>query len=149
MKSYEELNKVFGIVPAEVVEIKSDIIKEPIPESEGESKDIQSDYDLARSTLRNLIEKGEEALDDMMAVAKGSEHPRAFEVTSTLVNTIASAAKDLMSLQKTMKEIKKPAAGEEAPKSITNNHIVFQGSTKDLIRQVMDVKSDKNKTIDI
>ena len=148
MKSHDELNKVFGIVPAEIVEIKSDIIKDPIPESEGE-KDVQSDYDLARNTLRNLIEKGEEALDDMMTVAKGSEHPRAFEVTSTLINTIGGAAKDLMSLQKTMKDIKKPAAGEEAPKSITNNHIVFQGSTKDLIKQFMEVKSDKNKTIDI
>lgn len=147
MKSTDELNKVFGIVP-EVVEIKSDIIKESIPESEGE-KDIQSDYDLARHTLRNLIEKGEEALDDMMAVAKGSEHPRAFEVTSTLVNTIAGAAKDLMSLQKTMKEIKKPAAGEEAPKNVTNNNIVFQGSTKDLIKHVMEAKAEKNKTIDI
>lgn len=143
MKSHEELNKVFGIVPTEV-EIKSDIIKDPIPESEGE-KDIQSDYDLARNTLRNLIEKGEEALDDMMAVAKGSEHPRAFEVTSTLVNTIAGAAKDLMSLQKTMKEIKKPAAGEEAPKSITNNHIVFQGSTSELLNHIKEAR----KAIDI
>ena len=147
MKSTDELNKVFGIVP-EVREIKSDIIKESISESEGE-KDIQSDYDLARHTLPNLIAKGEQALDDMMAVAKGSEHPRAFEVTSTLVNTIAGAAKDLMSLQKTMKDIKKPLAGEEAPKNITNNHIVFQGSTKDLIQQVMEAKAEKNKTIDI
>ena len=144
MKSTDELNKVFGIVP-EVREIKSDI-KTPVEET---GEEVQDDYDLARNTLRNLIEKGEEALDDMMAVAKGSEHPRAFEVTSTLINTIGGAAKDLMSLQKTMKEIKKPAAGEEAPKNITNNHIVFQGSTKDLIKHVMEAKAEKNKTIDI
>lgn len=146
MKSTDELNKVFGIVP-EVVEIKSDIIKESIPESEGE-KDIQSDYDLARHTLRNLIEKGEEALDDMMAVAKGSEHPRAFEVTSTLVNTIAGAAKDLMSLQKTMKDIKKPLAGETSnnPQNVTNNNIVFQGSTSELLNHI---KEARNKVIDI
>lgn len=154
MKSHDELNKVFGIVPTEVVEIKSDIIKDPIPESEGE-KDVQSDYDLARNTLRNLIEKGEEALDDMMTVAKGSELPRAFEVTSTLINTIGGAAKDLMSLQKTMKDIKKPAAGAKSDPEVTDqqpnvtNNIVFQGSTKDLIRQIMEVKSDQSKTIDI
>jgi hypothetical protein len=148
MKSHEELNKVFGIVPTEVVEIKSDIIKEPVPESEGESKDIQSDYDLARNTLRNLIEKGEEALDDMMAVAKGSEHPRAFEVTSTLVNTIAGAAKDLLSLQKTMKEIKKPAAGEPSntPQNVTNNNIVFQGTTSELLNHIKDARK---KVIDV
>lgn len=141
MKSHDELNKVFGIVP-EVVEIKSDI-KPPVEET---GEEIQDDYDLARNTLRNLIEKGEEALDDMMAVAKGSEHPRAFEVTSTLINTIGSAAKDLMSLQKTMKEIKKPVAGEEAPKNITNNNIVFQGSTSELLNHI---KEARNKVIDI
>lgn len=147
MKSHEELNKVFGIVP-EVVEIKTNI-KPPIEET---GEEIQDDYDLARNTLRNLIEKGEEVLDDMMAVAKGSESPRAFEVTSTLINTIGGAAKDLMSLQKTMKDIKKPAAGAKSDPEVTDqqpnvtNNIVFQGSTTDLIRQIIDTK---NKTIDI
>ena len=142
MSSHEELNKVFGIAPEQpIVEVSEK------PKVQSDNPDMKDDYELARETLRNMVEKGNEALDDMMAVAKGSEHPRAFEVTSTLINTIAHAAKDLIALQKTMKEINKPAVGEEAPKTINNNHIVFQGSTKDLIKQVMEAKN--NKVIDI
>lgn len=145
MKSHEELNKVFGIVPSEPV-------VQPKTKEESNTKDVQDDYEFARTTLRNMVEKGEEALDDMMAVAKGSEHPRAFEVTSTLINTISGAAKDLMALQKTMKAINTLPKGEEdknpSAQNITNN-IVFQGSTKDLIKQVMEAKAENNKTIDI
>ena len=47
------------------------------------TKDIEEDYDFARSQYYNLAEKGNEAIDLMMDLARESEHPRAFEVLST------------------------------------------------------------------
>ena len=41
---------------------------------------IKDDYEYSRDTYYTLIEKGREALDDMIEVSRASEHPRAYEV---------------------------------------------------------------------
>jgi hypothetical protein len=60
---------------------------------------VEDDFEQARDTLRNLISKGEQALDGMMDVARQSDHPRAYEVTGQLIKTVAETAKDLLALQ--------------------------------------------------
>ena len=40
------------------------------------------------------METGEEAMREMLEIAKQSEHPRAFEVVSTLMKTVLDANKD-------------------------------------------------------
>jgi hypothetical protein len=93
---------------------------------------VDDDFDQARSTLKNLLSKGEQALDGMMDVARQSDHPRAYEVTGQLIKTVAETAKDLLALQKTKKELQ----GDEAPAPQigTQNNIVFAGSTNELLR---------------
>ena len=46
-----------------------------------EEKNIKSDYDYSRDTYYDLIEKGRESLEDMIEVARQSEHPRAVSYT--------------------------------------------------------------------
>ena len=40
--------------------------------------DLQVDYVVSRETYTKLIEKGTEAIDLMMELARDSQHPRAF-----------------------------------------------------------------------
>ena len=61
--------------------------------------ETQSDYETARSTFRKLITTGEKAIDDLADIAVETEHPRAFEVLSTMMNTIRETAKDLLGNQ--------------------------------------------------
>jgi hypothetical protein len=104
----------------------------PVPEAPPAPVTIEDDFDQARQTLKNLLAKGEQALDGMMDVAKQSDHPRAYEVTGQLIKTVADTAKDLLALQKAKKDIQGP---EEKPQQIgTQNNIVFAGSTTDLIK---------------
>jgi hypothetical protein len=56
------------------------------------------DYDYARTNFYNIIETGTEALEQMLDVAKASEHPRAYEVVSTIMKTLVDANKDLVSM---------------------------------------------------
>jgi hypothetical protein len=93
---------------------------------------VDDDFDQARRTLKNLLSKGEQALDGMMDVARQSDHPRAYEVTGQLIKTVAETAKDLLALQKTKKELQ----GDEAPapQIWTQNNLVFAGSTNELLR---------------
>ena len=66
---------------------------------------IDDDFDQARQALKDMIKKGQTAVDDIMGIARQSDHPRAFEVTGQLIKTVAETAKDLLALQKQKKDL--------------------------------------------
>lgn len=110
---------------------------------------LQDDIDASRETYKELIEKGTEAIDLMMELARDSQHPRAFEVLATLLKTQADNNSKLMELQKSVKQLREPTKGSSAgaQPSVTNNN-VFVGSTTDLQRFILD-QQNKNKVIDV
>ena len=141
---YGALDQKFNTVATPVVEAQ--IQQAPvrvIPASE--EKTVDDDFDQARLALKDMIKKGQTAVDDIMGIARQSDHPRAFEVTGQLIKTVAETAKDLLALQKQKKELSRPEVGE-APKQIgTQNNIVFSGSTNDLLKML---KNQNEKVID-
>jgi hypothetical protein len=115
---------------------------------EEDRQDIQDDYEFARSKYRELVEKGDEAIELMLDLARESEHPRAFEVLSTMLKQNAEIADRLMELQKKKKDVTKAESlvpGIPGPQSLTQNN-VFVGSTSDLQRML--ISKMKNKVID-
>jgi len=94
-----------------------------------ESKDnLKNDYDYSRETYYELIEKGKDALENMIEVARESEHPRAYEVLSGMIKNVSDVNDRLMDLNKKQKEINREEVKQVS--STTNN--VFLGSTSDL-----------------
>ena len=100
--------------------MKKDVISgslglEPIIDSPGRLTSVlpilkaekNDDYEYARRNLYDVIEKGNNALEDIMDVAKQSESPRAYEVVTNLIKTMVDANKDLLTLAKTRKELEK------------------------------------------
>lgn len=143
MKSFDKLSETLGMepMPEEAMQLPA-----VIDEQESTGTDALDDYNLTRDTLRGLIHKGNETLEYMMQIARGSEHPRAFEVAGTLINTVAGTAKELMALQKQMKELRKGTVEEQGPQVIKQqNNIVFQGSTSDLLKQLRNEKVIDNE----
>ena len=55
---------------------------------------ISDDFEYARENMMEVINKGQEALFDLMDVAKQSQHPRAYEVLATMMSTMVGASKD-------------------------------------------------------
>lgn len=106
---------------------------------------LQDDYEASRETYKTLIDKGDEAIDLMMELARDSQHPRAFEVLATLLKTQADNNDKLLDLQKKLKNLKEPAKGAQINPQVTNNTSIFYGSTADLQRMII----NKNKTVDI
>jgi len=104
--------------------------------SNEENKEIQDDYDYARSRYYNLAEKGDEAIDLMLDLARESEAPRAFEVLSNMLKQNAEIADRLMELQKKKKEVRL-VDNPQLPNSMTQNN-VYVGSTTDLQRMLHD-----------
>lgn len=82
--------------------------------AEDDGSDKHTDYQFARKTLYGVIERGMSALEGSLMVAKESEHPRAYEVASSIMNNISNMSKDLMLLHK-------ETSGPKKVGSITNN----------------------------
>lgn len=94
-----------------------------------------NDYEYARSNLYNIIEKGQDALEHIVDIAKQSESARAFEVAANLIKTMAETNKDLLNLAKTKKDLEK---NDDVPeKQVTNNNL-FVGSSAELLKMIKD-----------
>jgi len=99
--------------------------------------DQESDYQLSRNTFRELIRKGNLAMDDMQKLASEAESPRAYEVYATMMKTIADVTKDLYELQKKTKELKEVKGKPSQPDGAINvEKAVFVGTTADLLKQI-------------
>jgi hypothetical protein len=134
MKSFEKINDVFNIdtpvnAPLEIV-----------PPAASSALEQEDDFALARNTLRNLINKNEDVITELIHISKNSEHPRAYEVVGQLVKAQSDIAKDLINLHKQKKDI----TGEEPQKISTQNNIVFAGSTSDLMKLISAQKAKAN-----
>ena len=89
--------------------------------------EMENDFKYARENLYNIIERGSDALNGIVDLAQQSQHPRSFEVVADLVRTLSTANKDLLDLQKKMKDLQPE---EKKNQKVTNN--LFVGTTKDL-----------------
>jgi len=130
----DKLNEVLNIVP-EVIE-PTEIAKVETQIEVPEDKDAEVDFDTGRENLYKMLEKGNDAIDGILALAKEGEHPRAYEVAGQLIKTVADVSKDLMAMQEKLKKLKEvPNTG---PKSVTN--ALFVGSTTELTKLLKEKK---------
>ena len=121
----EKLNKVLDVT-GDLIPVERNK-KQKAPVVEVNTTDLTSDYDFSRDQYHKLIDKGNDALEELLADAKESESARAYEVTAQLVRTLSDTTKELLQLQKTKKEIEKEV---KDPQTVNNS--LFIGSTKEL-----------------
>jgi hypothetical protein len=145
----QNLSDALGIdhLPVTQEEPKQEVI-EYVPV---DSKDDQDeDYALVRSTLRNLIEKGNDALEDISTIARQNESARGFEVVANLIKTVGETSKDLYNLQKMKRDLKEPAPDSDPRKKnpdagINVEQAVFVGSTAELLAAIKNKKEQDGK----
>lgn len=106
--------------------------------AEAHDDSAKKDFEYARSNLYTTIETGQRALEKLALIADQAQHPRMFEVMAGLIKTIADANKDLLLLQKNIRDIKDADAPQnEKAKTINNN--LFVGSTAELQKVIQDL----------
>jgi len=126
MKIDETLSAEFGIQPrgqTEVITKTGEVIN-------NSTNKIQDDFDVTRSNLRILLQQGQEALQKSLDVAMQSEHPRAFEVVGNLMKQLADINQQLLDLHQQKQKLDTPKEGSR--KEVTNNNVIFTGSTAEL-----------------
>ena len=123
----------------EVLDIANDVtveeVKKTLP-AVPEDKDPDIDFETGRKNLYNLLDKGNEAIDGILELAKEGEHPRAYEVAGQLIKTVSEVSQNLLDLQDKLKKVKEiPNTG---PKNVTN--ALFVGSTTELQKMLKEKK---------
>ena len=93
-----------------------------------ENDDIENDYKYQRENFYNLVERGTDAIDGILEIARESEHPRTYEVAGNLIKQVAEVTEKLGELQEKMKRLKE--VPNNAPKNVTN--ALYVGSTAEL-----------------
>lgn len=96
-------------------------------------KKIDDDYEFSRQVYYDLISKGQEGIEEMLELARASEHPRAFEVLSGMIKNVSDVSDRLMALNTAKKKIEVMDNHDRLPNGTTNNNI-FIGSTTELQR---------------
>ena len=121
MSKFDEIDEFLDVEP---VDTSQDNKIEKVEKKE----DSTLDYEYSRGNLYSLIEKGQEALNGILEVAQGSDHPRAYEVAGQIIKSVGDTTDKLIDLQSKMKELNKEE--KDSPKTV--NNALFVGSTSDL-----------------
>ena len=121
MSKFDEIDEFLDVEPI-------DTSKNNKIEKVEEKEDSTLDYEYSRGNLYSLIDKGQEALNGILEVAQGSDHPRAYEVAGQIIKSVGDTTDKLIDLQAKMKNLKKE--DKDSPKTV--NNALFVGSTSDL-----------------
>jgi hypothetical protein len=149
----DNVNEILGLDPSdnEKSMVTTESFKPPVERKEGD-KDIDVDYDYSRDSYYNLIDKGNQAIEGILEIAKEGQHPRAYEVAGQLIGQVGQTVDKLQDLQKKLKDLR------ELPKSADTKiqNALFVGSTAELQKmlnrketpEARNEKSIENEVID-
>mgnify|MGYP003640982908 FL=1 len=130
MSQTDIIDNVLGVT--DIVENVTKDVTPPkpvlVPKTTMDEQDIDNDYKYQRENFYNLIERGQDAIDGILDLARESEHPRSYEVAGNLIKQVAEVTEKLGDLQGKMKKLKE--VPNSAPKNVTN--ALFVGSTAEL-----------------
>ena len=129
-KSMEEIFDVAAKPTSNLPAVK----KESVPALQANlEEDLVDAYEQTKTNLQDLIDQGKDAMDEILQIAKAGQHPRAFEVYGTLLKNVVDANKELLSIQKQMRDMDK----KTQPSGTTNiDKAIFVGSTSELSKLI-------------
>jgi hypothetical protein len=128
----KNLSDVFDVmpIPEEKKESLPVVKSKPLDDKSVElQQDLTDAYQQSKENLQGIIDQGKEAMEEILQIAKVGQHPRAFEVYGTILKNMVDANKELLNIQKQIREmegIKKDTASTNIDKAI------FVGSTSEL-----------------
>jgi hypothetical protein len=122
------LDNVLGITDVVETTVRDVTPQKPVVVPETSEQDVDNDYKYQRENFYQLVERGQDAIDGILDLAREGEHPRAYEVAGNLIKQVADVTEKLGDLQGKMKKLKE--VPNSAPKNVTN--ALFVGSTAEL-----------------
>jgi len=128
------LSELFDVEP-----IKEESKVETLPVVVEYADPVNADAEFARDNIRELVTQGNQAVNELMLIARDGQHPRAFEVLSGLMKNLADMNKDLLEIQKRKKDL---APKAESQNNLNIDKAVFVGSTAQLVKMLKNQKQE-------
>ena len=141
------LDETLGVLDPVEQELKGANTKVIVKRPSDKLEDVDADYKYQRENFYNLVERGQDAIEGILEIAKESEHPRTYEVAGNLIKQVAEVTEILGEVQEKMKRLKE--VPNTAPKNVTN--ALFVGSTAELQKMLKgktDGHGNTNSTTD-
>ena len=135
---FSDIDKALGVFDTVETAIKQNNIVIPKKVIQSNEDDIENDYKYQRENFYGLVERGQDAIDGILELAKEGEHPRAYEVAGNLIKQVAEVTEKLGDLQEKMRKLKE--VPNTAPKNVTN--ALFVGSTAELQKMLKGKEDD-------
>ena len=95
-----------------------------------------NDFQYARENLYHIIERGRDAMDELLEIAKAEESPRAFEVFGQLLKNMTDSQEKLMELHQKKQKLENDGERQEVTNAQNVTNALFVGSTADLLKLV-------------
>jgi hypothetical protein len=124
----KNMEKIFDVTPVEEQKKSSEIVTVNYNDPDMK-QDLTDAYQQSKENLQEIIDQGKEAMDEILQIAKAGQHPRAFEVYGTLLKNMVDANKELLNIQKTIRDMDGKKKGEGDTKI---DKAIFVGSTAEL-----------------
>ena len=96
----------------------------------------ENDFQYARENLYDIIEKGRDAMEELLEIAKAEESPRAFEVFGQLLKNMTDTQGTLMDLHQKKQKLENAGDRQEVTQAQNITNALFVGSTADLLKLV-------------
>lgn len=144
--SYDKLNDVFDIEPTLVQSSSKDESIQPVsevlpPEKSSSTNNtiLQKDFDFARETIRDAIQRASLAAIDAVTLAQSGDNPKAYEVVGNMLNSIVNANRELVKLHQALNDSQstdRRSSSTEQRNGVTIEKAVFVGRAADLLREI-------------
>ena len=95
-----------------------------------------TDFQYARENMYHIIERGRDAMDELLEIAKAEESPRAFEVFGQLLKNMSDTQQTLMELHQKKQKLENDGERQEVTKAQNVTNALFVGSTAELLKLV-------------
>jgi len=143
MSKFEKsIEEIFDVTPFQGnpnIDKDKQVTLTPAPRSNDLEPDLKGDlvdaYEQSRTNLQDLIDNGRDAMEELLQIAREGQHPRAFEVYAGLLKNMVDANKELLTIQKQMRDMdnnKQKAGDTKIDKAI------FVGTAADLNKLLKD-----------
>ena len=130
-KINEKISEIFDVDPVEIND-ETQLKKNEVLVVDTRNA-VETDTDVARENIKELIQKGHTAVDELAVIARDSQHPRAYEVMATLIKNMSDLNKDLLELQKRKKDLLVTSDNKSAG-DVNVDKALFVGSTAELMK---------------
>ena len=122
----------------DLVENNKEILNtsEVLPATINGEGDKDTDFQYARENMYHIIERGRDAMDELLEIAKAEESPRAFEVFGQLLKNMTDSQEKLMELHQKKQKMESDGDRQEVTRAQNVTNALFVGSTAELLKLV-------------